>query len=181
MRKNKGFTLIELLVVIGIIGILVSVVLPRLASARLKANNAKAEAQMRNLRSALAMLETDTGKWPNGCLVGSAVGGADNEIAIDDPCSGLFETPQILPVCECGWDATDTNNWEGPYSGIPLDPWSNSYWFDSDYYPRQDCVDKDVDYPDNVAVPVIVSHGVNETGGADIADYDCDDIYRVLR
>lgn len=49
--KNKGFTLIELLVVIAIIGILSSVVLASLNTARGKGANAAVKANLNNIRA----------------------------------------------------------------------------------------------------------------------------------
>lgn len=56
--KNKGFTLIELLVVIAIIGILSSVVLASLNTARNKGSDAAIKSQLASIR-AEAELEAD--------------------------------------------------------------------------------------------------------------------------
>ena len=53
--KNKGFTLIELLVVIAIIGILTSIVVANLGTARQKARDTKRVSDVKQLQLALAL------------------------------------------------------------------------------------------------------------------------------
>ena len=59
MKYKKGFTLIELLVVIAIIGILTSVVLASLNSARDKGGDAAVKANLANMRSQAALYFDD--------------------------------------------------------------------------------------------------------------------------
>lgn len=62
INLKKGFTLIELLVVVAIIGILASVVLASLNSARSKGSNAAVKANLANLRAQAAIFYDDTAK-----------------------------------------------------------------------------------------------------------------------
>lgn len=67
MKRQKyvrGFTLIELLVVIAIIGLLSSVVLAALSSARSKARDAKRRSDMAQYSRAAEMLYIDTNVGP---------------------------------------------------------------------------------------------------------------------
>ncbi len=62
--KNRGFTLIELLVVIAVIGILASVVLASLNSARAKARDARRLADTKQIRTALEFYYDAYGNYP---------------------------------------------------------------------------------------------------------------------
>lgn len=63
-RKERGFTLIELLVVIAIIGILSSVVLASLNSARQKSRDARRVSDIKQLQVALELSFDSDGNYP---------------------------------------------------------------------------------------------------------------------
>lgn len=80
--NNKGFTLIELLVVIAIIGILASVVLLSLSSAKEKAADASVKSNLNSARNSAALYYlaqgaysyNSTGSYYSGnCLTGNTV------------------------------------------------------------------------------------------------------------
>ncbi|MBI5787118.1 MAG: prepilin-type N-terminal cleavage/methylation domain-containing protein [Candidatus Niyogibacteria bacterium] len=63
-RKKAGFTLIELLVVIAIIGVLASVVLASLNSARRKSRDARRVADIKQLQLALELYFDSNSSYP---------------------------------------------------------------------------------------------------------------------
>ena len=63
MRKS-GFTLIELLVVISIIGLLSSIVLASLSTARARARDTRRIEDLRQIQTALELYFSDYGKYP---------------------------------------------------------------------------------------------------------------------
>lgn len=65
MKKNKkGFTLIELLVVVAIIGLLSTLSILALNTARARARDAKRVADVRQIQTALEMYYNDIGVYP---------------------------------------------------------------------------------------------------------------------
>lgn len=71
--NQKGFTLIELLVVIAIIGLLASVVLLSLNSARSKSRDAKRISDVKAITTALELYFNDCGQYPQQTgILGSA-------------------------------------------------------------------------------------------------------------
>lgn len=60
LGKKRWFTLIEMLIVIVIIGVLASALIPRLSSARGKANDAARKADMQQIATAIISRQLDT-------------------------------------------------------------------------------------------------------------------------
>lgn len=81
INNKKGFTLIELLVVIAIIGILSSVVLASLNTARDKGHDASAKASMSSVRASAEVIYDNTGNsYVNVCNDGDVGDSATNDV-----------------------------------------------------------------------------------------------------
>ena len=76
--NKKGFTLIELLVVIAIIGLLSTLAVVALGSARQKARDAKRVSDLKQIQTALELYYTDKNAYPpapNPNVLGGAAAG----------------------------------------------------------------------------------------------------------
>lgn len=67
--KRQGFTLIELLVVIAIIGLLSTLAVVALGSARVKARDSKRLSDLKQLQTAFELYYTDQNSYPPGTSV----------------------------------------------------------------------------------------------------------------
>ena len=75
MNNKKGFTLIELLVVVAIIGLLASVVLSSLNSARAKSADGAIKGTLSNTRSQASLYYDDNNQdYTNVCIASGGIG-----------------------------------------------------------------------------------------------------------
>ena len=108
-QENQGFTLMELMVVVAIIVLLAGIILPNYVKRVEKAKMVRAEMDIANLETAIAMYANDMGGY-FGNLTGD----------ISPVNTGLVYGPQD----------SSQDRWRGPYiKGISKDPWGNDYRF----------------------------------------------------
>lgn len=81
-NKNRGFTLIELLVVIAIIGILASIVLASLNSARNRGKDASAKGSLSSVRAAFELYYNGAGGNTYGAATASTVISGTNTVTV---------------------------------------------------------------------------------------------------
>ena len=97
---KKGFTLIELLVVIAIIGILASIVLVSLGTARNKAKDVAIKADLSGLRSAAELYSTDNGDAYTGfCTELIEDGGDFLRVKASVPTALCNDSADVWAVC----------------------------------------------------------------------------------
>lgn len=109
-RAEAGFTLIEIMVVVFILGLLVTLVAPKIIGKTDTARIVKAKADIKGIETALQMFKLDCGYYPS--------------------------TGQGLDVLVAGSGVGGSNcrkyNPEGYLDKVPDDPWGNRYAYFSD-------------------------------------------------
>jgi prepilin-type N-terminal cleavage/methylation domain-containing protein len=107
-NKNEGFTLIELLVVIAIIGLLASVVLVALNSARAKSRDAKRIADIRQIASGLELYFNDNNAYPTGA---NAIMTTANAPGLSPKYLGILPTAPAPADGSCGTAGFASNSY----------------------------------------------------------------------
>jgi prepilin-type N-terminal cleavage/methylation domain-containing protein len=97
LRRASGFTLVELLVVIAIIGILVSLLLPAVQSARESARSVQCKNNLRQVGAGIKLHEERQGFYPSGGWGWDWVGDPDRGFGVNQPGGWIYN---ILPFIE---------------------------------------------------------------------------------
>jgi general secretion pathway protein G len=95
-----GFTLIEMMIVVVILGMLATLITPKILSSPEKARRAKAKADTRTIQQALARFKIDTGRFPT----------------TSEGLQTLVKNPGI-----------EKYDPEGYLERVPQDPWGHNY------------------------------------------------------
>ena len=98
--SNTGFTLIELMIVIVILGMLATIIMPKILDRPEQTRRMKAKVDIRSIESALALFKTDTGRFPT----------------TSEGLEVLVSNPGIK-----GYNA------DGYLDKVPADPWGTKY------------------------------------------------------
>jgi len=99
-RQSRGFTLIELMIVVVILGLLATIIMPRILDRPEQARRVKAKADIRSIQSMLALFKTDTKRFPT----------------TSEGLQALVTNPGL-----------DGYSREGYLDEVPTDPWGNRY------------------------------------------------------
>jgi len=108
-RTEAGFTLIEIMVVVFILGLLVTMVAPRIVGRTDEARRVKAAADVKGIEEALHLYKLDSGFYPT----------------TDQGLQALVTLPESGNIPH-RW------NPDGYLEAVPFDPWGNPYAFLSD-------------------------------------------------
>ena len=106
LRRSRGFTLIEMMVVVAIIGLLATLILPRVLGRQEQAQVEKAKADIQALSSAVKLYKLDNFNYPS----------------TQQGLQALLTKPSGDPPA---------NNWKqgGYIERLPKDPWGNDYQY----------------------------------------------------
>jgi prepilin-type N-terminal cleavage/methylation domain-containing protein len=88
--KRKGFTLIELLVVIAIIGLLATLAVVALNSARTKSRDAKRVADIKQVQTALELSFVETNEYPTAAT-GTVLGSTNYKVLCDNSGNAVWQ------------------------------------------------------------------------------------------
>ena len=104
MNKQRGFSLIEIMVVVVILGILASIVVPKIMSRPDEARIVKAKQDVLAIQNALDLYKLDNGVYPS----------------TDQGLMALVVKPSSNPI---------PRDWKPYIKSLPKDPWGREYLY----------------------------------------------------
>lgn len=104
MNNQRGFSLIEIMVVVVILGILASIVVPKIINRPDEARIVKAKQDILAIQNAFDLYKLDNGVYPN----------------TDQGVTALVDKPTSNPI---------PRDWKPYLKSLPKDPWGRDYLY----------------------------------------------------